>query len=520
MLIALVRMGATFRVLSQTADEQTHVGAGLELFQQQTYGLHRDNPPLPRVVMAIAPWLGGMRIDLSDPDYSRKLHSVIYGLGGYKRNMVLIRCGNLLFFALGAWALWAWARSETDDATAFLAVLFFTMQPIVLGYSALATHDIAATAGVAVALLAFSSWLRERTSQRAVIFGLAYGFAILCKFSCIPFVALPCIAIAIVRRRSGAPWPPGAQVSIALLVAILSVWAGYAFTIGRLGDIGLIADGYGRTGKQFILDHQSLPLPAPAFFWGIASMLRQNRDGFLCYFFGHASREGWLVYFPAAIALKSTLAFLALLAAGGWFARREPAFVESIAASAAIVGAAMTSKLDLGVRYVLPVYVPLSLAAAVCTVALIRRSARNRNVAFALIAIHCGVSLAAHPDYFPFFNVIAARDPSYFLIDSNLDWGQDVLRLRSELRKRRIEAFGHSLMGGADLDALEFPRHRDVSPWAIATGWIAISDHSYRMQQTQLGWAWLEREPYTRVGKSIRLYDLSPKPATRSLPPR
>src|SRR5205809_7373614 len=99
-------MAATFHVFAQTADEPTHVGAGLELIQNGTYWLHRDNPPLPRIVMAIAPWLGGMRIDLTRTDFSAKLHSVMYDHGRYTRNLELMRSGNLLFFILASWALW------------------------------------------------------------------------------------------------------------------------------------------------------------------------------------------------------------------------------------------------------------------------------------------------------------------------------------------------------------------------------------------------------------------------------
>jgi 4-amino-4-deoxy-L-arabinose transferase-like glycosyltransferase len=496
-LVAVIRMAATFHVLAHTADEPTHVGAGLELMQSGKYWLHRDNPPLPRVIMAIAPWLGGMRIDLSKQDYSAKLHSVMYDHGKYTRNLELMRSGNLLFFILASWALWMWARAEADDTIALLALLLFTMQPIVLGYSALATHDGPSTAGVAVALLALSSWLRNPTPQRAAIAGLAYGFAILCKLSCIAFVPLAWLAILAIRRVSKA------DLLLAFPIAAMIVWAGYGFSFGNFGDLTLIADGFGPRISRIVLAHPGFPLPAPPFFWGIASLMRQNRAGFTSYFFGTQSKEGWLMYFPAALALKTTLPFLALLIVAVVTKRRV--MIEALAAAAAIVAVAMTSNLDLGVRYVLPAFVPLSLAAAIGAAAMLRTA---RSIAVALIALHCAVSFASHPDYFPYFNALAWPEPGRYLIDSNLDWGQDVLRLRSELRRRRVAGFGQSLMGGADLDALRFPPSYPINPWIATDGWLAVSEHSYQMQKAQGAWTWLEHAPYTRVGESIRLYRL------------
>ncbi|HEV7570831.1 MAG TPA: hypothetical protein VGQ21_04975, partial [Thermoanaerobaculia bacterium] len=119
-----------------------------------------------------------------------------------------------------------------------------------------------------------------------------------------------------------------------------------------------------------------------------------------------------------------------------------------------------------------------------------------------------GASAFAHPDYFPYFNAFAGRDPSRLLIDSNVDWGQDVLRLRGVIRREHIPSIALSLMGPADYAALGFPPFRYPSPWVPSKGWIAVSDHSYRMTNAQQGgWQWLP-ENYRRVGKSIRLYYL------------
>jgi hypothetical protein len=53
-LSGCVRIASTWGTFSDTVDEATHIGAGLELLQYHQYELRPENPPLPRVVMAAA----------------------------------------------------------------------------------------------------------------------------------------------------------------------------------------------------------------------------------------------------------------------------------------------------------------------------------------------------------------------------------------------------------------------------------------------------------------------------------
>jgi hypothetical protein len=218
------------------------------------------------------------------------------------------------------------------------------------------------------------------------------------------------------------------------------------------------------------------------------------------------SNEGWWWYFPLALALKTTLAMLLLLALGLFPAFRNRAFVEVMAAASAILGLSMTTHVDIGIRYILPVFVPLSLAAAIAVMAMIRnRNQLIRGAAVVLLSWHCLASFAAHPDYLAYFNELALPDPSRYLVDSNLDWGQDILRLRAEVRRLKIEQLGVALFGPADLDSLGFPPHTYVDAHTPTHGWIAVSDHLYRWSLPGGGWRWIDRKSCRRIGKSIRL---------------
>jgi hypothetical protein len=461
--IGAFRIALTWPTFSEGIDEPIHLASGIEMLTRHEYRLHVVNPPLPRLVFALGPWLDGMTLRGLDPVYSN-LTRVFQSGRGYLRTLAEARAGNLVFFLIAAIATWMWARREAGDFVALIALLLFTTQPVILGWFGLVTHDGPATAGVAVSLLALSRWLERPTANRALLFGVAYGFAIACKFTCLVFVPVACAAIVLVRWRP-IPWRTLLLVPLSAAAVILVVYA--PFGIDRFVD-------------------------------GIRDVIKISNGPTQSYLFGQVRTTGWWWYFPATLLLKTTLPFLILLIAGVFVARNR-VFFASIAAAAAMLIVTLPSHLDIGVRYVLPLYVPLSLAAAI---ALERLFAWKRVIALIVIVWHVGASVRATPDYFPYFNELAGSDPSRYLIDSNLDWGQDILRL-SQVVYRPI---GISLFGNVDLDALPFPPYHRLNAFVPEKGWIAISDHAYRIEMRRGGWSWLRNRPYRRVGKSIRLY--------------
>lgn len=239
-----------------------------------------------------------------------------------------------------------------------------------------------------------------------------------------------------------------------------------------------------------------VPLPAPLFFAGVETVGIHSAHGHRAFLFGERSMKGWWYYFPAVLFFKTPLAFLLLALLGTvLLARTQPAIAF---APPAMLLVAMTGHINIGVRHVLPLYPLLAIAAAYAAMWLWKRS---RAAAVVLLG-WCFVAAAlAHPDYLAYFNEAAGRHPERIAVDSNLDWGQDVLRLRDFLRREPRAPLHVALFGTADwqrlgIDASELP------PSTPVTGWIAISETKRALQD----YAWLDGHPYRRIGKSIRLY--------------
>ena len=133
-------------------------------------------------------------------------------------------------------------------------------------------------------------------------------------------------------------------------------------------------------------------------------------------------------------------------------------------------------------------------------------------IVLVLLAWQLISSVRAHPDYLAYFNEFAGPHPERILLDSDLDWGQDLLRLSTALQQRHVDQVSIAYAGSSKLDLSQFglPPFQVLAPHQPATGWIAISLLKLKVGapgQPDDGYAWLEAyQPVALVGRSIRLY--------------
>src|ERR1019366_1979060 len=151
-----------------------------------------------------------------------------------------------------------------------------------------------------------------------------------------------------------------------------------------------------------------------------------NQEGHASYILGRQHHFGVWYFFPVTLGGKTPLAMILLVGWSLWTAwRRRLRIAAPLAYCAVILAIAMSSRINLGVRHVLPIYAGLAVIGGVASAALVRHSAGRLPAmrAAALFAL-CGWQVVsgalAHPDYLSYTNEITRGRPEDFVAESDL----------------------------------------------------------------------------------------------------
>ena len=538
-VIAVARIVATYSVFNQTWDEPVGLASGLEWLQQGTYTYEDVHPPLARIAMAIGPYIRGVRLNSRDVDPEVLVaggNAALAGNGDYLHNLALARMGMLPFFLLGIWVVWYWTRDLFGNAASLVATGLFSILPPILAHAGVAALDLPLTATFALALFAFTVWLNSPTSKHSLFLGLTVGLAVLSKFSALVFLPACCAAallcwlfgggVASSKRRQEINFRLK-SLGLAVLVFAGLVLVCYRFSFhpvtGPASRPHIFLDHlFGHQGKWHDLSYkvvEETPVPVPEFFHGIKQVKSRLDYVTKMYLLGQVQTTGWWYFYPVALSVKTPIAFLILMVIGAfgtieeWKRRKDWQVLVPLAGAIALVLVCLPTKLNIGLRYILPIYPLLSILAGLGIMGLwnaARARWVGRIMAVGLAAWMLVSTTKAHPDYLAYFNEFAGNHPERILVDSDLDWGQDLLRLREVLRARGVEHFAIAYNGSTDLNLMNLPQFEILTPCVRTSGWIAISLYNLQMSKPSIGcggFSWLEAyEPVTLAGKSIRLY--------------
>jgi Dolichyl-phosphate-mannose-protein mannosyltransferase len=518
-LIATIRIVATYNVFNHTSDEPAHIACGMQWLDQGIYEYEHQHPPLTRVMVALGPFLAGVRSN-QQKDMTLEGATILYGGDHYDLRLALSRAGNLPFFWLACWMVFLWGRRILGPAGGALSVLIFSMTPTVLAHAGLSTTDIGVTACFAAATYASMRLLEEPGLRTAAWLGLAMGLLVLSKFSALAFypaaaaLALVCwlyfsrpVLSGLVRLSAARlPW-----IGLATVLSFVLIWAGYRFSFGPT-------------------IWMPFAVPFPELYTGIKQVMDHNATGHHSYLLGRSRIDGSWAFFPVLIGVKLPLGLLILAAAGLW---KRPArlagtwpFYFAAAISVGIVAVGMSSRINIGLRHILPAFPFFAIVAAAGTLWLIEEG-RRRKWALWIAAAATGWlmigSLASHPDYLAYFNAFAGDEPEKIVVDSDLDWGQDIKRLGQRLQELNAPSVTFTPTITISLAAHGLPPHQQSEPDAPAPGWNAVELTQWKLNRMGLpfgnfkGQTWPDLiKPTERVGRSILLYYIAPQqPAAR-----
>jgi hypothetical protein len=506
-LIASARIAATYTVFNHTADEPAHIACGMEWLDKQVYLYEPQHPPLARAAAALGPYLLGIRSQgTTGTDLlaaSMEGARILYRDHHYDLTLATARMGILPFFWVACLVVYWWGKRRYGAAVAVIAVFVFSFLPPILAHAGLATTDMALTAFLGAAFLTALLWAESPTWKHAALFGASTGLAVVSKFSSLVF--FPAAAALALAGHLFFERPAPSSLARAIRERLPS--AGLAVATGAL----TIAAVY-----RFSLS---------ALFAGIRAVEAHNAAGHPTYLLGRFSNTGFWYFYPVVLAVKTPLALLALLGLAVWRACRQRSRLRrdwpALALVAGILMVAMFSRINIGVRHILPVYIGFSLvAAAAIPEWLARRSRTWMRAALGLLLLwFAGSSLWSHPDYLAYTNELAGSAPERILAESDLDWGQDMKRLSARLQQAGATQVTFDPTILADFEREHgFPKILPANPMAPSAGWNAVSLTFWKSRRFELLGThpevtlWPDRvPPGERVGKGVMLWYFRPR---------
>jgi len=463
--ILVVQLAFSIREESITWDEDDHIYAGYMSLKTGDFGLNPEHPPLVKMLAAL-PLLA---MDLKVPPLQGrefKHEAFLNGkdfVFGNDADKVLFRArmaASILTVLLAVLVFCA-AREMFGLAAGFVALTLLVFDPNLLAHGAFVTTDAGLSCFLFAAIYAFYRYVKQPTAGRLVVVGIATGLAFATKHT--GFLAAPSIALlALVEwlrtRKSEAPARrfafSRAAASLAV-IAFLSVgllWAFYGFRYAsRPAGLELnppaaeYIKGLSRPNElrllQTISQHKLLP---ESYLYGLADV-RMISDFYASYLLGKPYPHGVWFYFPVAMAIKSTIPFLVLLAISIWAIMRRKLPAREVwfltLPSILYLIVAMSAHMNIGMRHVLPMYAFLTVLEAGAAMALGRQSRNWLAVALVLLAMQVITTVKAYPNFIPYANELwGGPSQTYKLLsDSNADWGQQLKATSRYLQQRGVK---------------------------------------------------------------------------------
>jgi len=548
--IALVQLVLSLHTawrVGPTYDEHYYATAGVAYWREGRLSFNREHPPLGK-------WLIGLPLALRS-DLVWDEHAVDRvsppvrfffqdNAAELDRNLFLVRLPAVLVTVLLGLVLYGTVAGRLGAGAGLVAQTSFAFNPNVLAQGSLAALDGFLMVAFCLAVLAFVRLLEAPGPGRALTAGIAFGAAVLVKYTSLVLIpAFAVLALVVAARRRS--WEPPAWTLAVFLAGLSTFAAGYRFETRSvneaLGDPYLATaastdDAVGRVFTQDVLAGpiralfgERRPVPLLTALKGLDYQLEATGLGHRSVYRGQPLAAADFKdgnphpeYYLVVLAIKNALPWLVLVALGAVVLARERRFSVTARWAYLFVPLAVlllfsTGKALMGARYVLPIFPFLALWAGAA-------AGRFPRTASLLVAVSAVLALRVHPHYLMYYSlVVGDAGPAISVISD--DWGQGV-RAMGDFHARHADAI--EAAGGLYYEPYTVgdPRAFGLGPARpvpdpqpggtdepVVHGIVAVHALAYwrDVRKTTLHerkYAWLDAyEPFTVVDRSVYVYD-------------
>lgn len=495
----------------------------------------------------------------------------------------LIRAAKLpmlLFFILSAIIIFLWTKKLYGAKAALLGLFLFVFSPTVIAHSRFVATDIPALFGVLFATYFFIKFLKTSSKKNFLLAVLAFGIAQLTKFSAfllVPFFGVLSVSWALTQKEkiiniARYIFLTGAVIASGYILIVWPVYAlhtrNYPIELQKRDTKYHLASYGNRTAADPVVwaSGQSFIRPLAQYGLGLLMVTQRSVGGNTAYFLGEVKNVAWKKYFPVVYFIKEPLPFwiltLAVLVFLSLQIRKKPSFTSvsgwlknhftefaMLLWLAIYWYSSIKANLNIGVRHLLPTYGFVYILVAGQLSKIIQNAIRqladkyqnhnskfkifNLNVSFfiliftfsILLGWYLAENLRVYPYYLTYFNQIAGGPSGgyRYVVDSNLDWGQDLKRLADWVEENDIPKINLDYFGWADpyyylkekyvwMAAGKYKSAEDFLKEYPDGGYIAVSA-SFLMgtsKQPIENYLWLNSyKPLTVIGNSIFVWHIT-----------
>ena len=466
LLSLFLQLAFSTRRNSITWDEDDHIYAGYMSWKHADFGLNPEHPPLVKLLGTLP--LLHMSLTMPQPqDRFFKTEAFLNGKDFLFKNdadkmLFRVHMAVASLTLLLALIVFLAAQEMFGTPAGFIALGLVVFDPNLLAHGAVLGTDVGLSCFMFGSIYAFYRYVKAPSAWRMALVGVLAGLALAAKHTAIligPMLIMLAV-VEIVRnsspsgesRKKYAFRLAGAIVVISV-IAIAILWGFYGFRYqARPAGMQLnpplaeFMHGLSRPhevkGLQLVAHWKLLP---ESYIYGLTDV-RIMSDFYQSYLLGTVYPHGVWSYFPATFVIKSTLTLLILFVAAivaiatrkltRWreilFLTIPPAFYLLIA---------MASRMNIGLRHILPMYAFLWVLAAGGAVALIRTNRKWAYAVIALLVFQAVSSARAYPAYMAYANELwGGPSQTYkYLSDSNADWGQQLKSVKKYLDARGVK---------------------------------------------------------------------------------
>jgi len=443
----------------------------------------------------------------------------------------LARLPIILIFPFLGLLVFSWSREIFGLKAAFVALILALFCPNLIAHARLATTDFITSVTIFASLYFFRKYLQARSPGGLIICGIFTGLALMSKFTSIILLPVYLVLVLIHAEKDVTPLSSVAKnkfsaallqrkgsvagifrVFLILFFALLTIWAGYLFEYRALYIPQYVASperGYGGLMK-LLYDHH-VRIPAVSYLITLYNQMGHQQLGHESFLFGITSSGGRWFYFPLAFLIKVPiptiiLLIISILSFRNSAQKRELMFL--LIPVVVLAGAAAMSNVNIGIRLILPVF-PF-IFVWISRISTIRPFRSYKYFLAALLVWYVGSNFHIYPHYLEYFNeLIGGPKNGYkYLVDSNLDWGQDLKLLNKYVEQNDIRPLKIAYFGTPGL-AEQYGYYNSGGDCSEPSeGYMAISATFLHSLYVQPGcYDWLKKyEPIDRIAYSIFIY--------------